>query len=105
MRKLLSPFIVSTCLILTAGFSANAGAADAAAGKAKAATCVACHGAEGISPTPMWPNLAGQKAMYLENQLKAFRDGKRNDPVMSPMAKPLTDADISNLAAYYESLK
>ncbi len=80
-------------------------AADAAAGKEKAQTCVVCHGAEGISPNELWPNLAGQKAAYLAKQMKAFRDGARTDPMMSPMAKPLTDADIDNLAAYYSSLK
>jgi len=80
-------------------------AADAAAGKAKAATCVACHGAEGVSVNPMWPNLAGQKDMYLVKQMKAFRDGTRSDPVMAPMAKPLSDDDIANLAAYYAGLK
>ncbi len=80
-------------------------AADAAAGKIKAATCIACHGAEGISINPMWPNLAGQQDMYLSKQMKDFRDGKRDDPVMSAMAKPLSDDDIDNLAAYYSSLK
>jgi cytochrome c553 len=52
----------------------------------------------------MWPNLKGQKEGYLIKQLKAFRDGTRTDPMMSPMAKPLTDADIDNVAAYFSSL-
>ncbi|MDT8387263.1 MAG: cytochrome c [Thiogranum sp.] len=86
--------------------SANAGfAADAAAGKAKSATCAGCHGPAGVSANPLWPNLAGQKAPYLAKQMKAFRDGDRKDPMMSPMAKPLSDADIENLAAYFSSLK
>lgn len=79
-------------------------AADAAAGKAKAATCAGCHGAEGISGNDLWPSLAGQKAGYLAKQLKDFRDGKRNDPMMAPMAKALSDDDIANIAAYYSSL-
>ncbi len=79
-------------------------AGDAAAGKAKAASCAGCHGAAGISNNPMWPNLAGQKAGYLAKQLRAFRDGTRSDPMMTPMAKPLSDADIENLATYYASL-
>ena len=79
-------------------------AADAAAGKAAAATCAACHGAEGVSPNPMWPDLAGQKEQYLVKQMKDFRDGKRQDPVMAPMAAGLSDDDIANLAAYYSSL-
>ena len=79
-------------------------AGDIAAGKLKAATCAACHGAEGISGNDIWPNLAGQKAGYLVKQMKAFRDGDRKDPMMSPMASPLSDDDIANLAAYFSSL-
>ncbi len=79
-------------------------AADAEAGKAKAATCAACHGGNGISAIPLYPNLAGQKAPYLEKQMKAFRDGGRADPVMAPMAKALSDEDIANLSAYFASL-
>ncbi|WP_199609732.1 c-type cytochrome [Flocculibacter collagenilyticus] len=84
--------------------SASVSAGDAAAGKAKAATCAACHGAKGISAIPMYPNLAGQKEQYLVSQMKAFRDGQRNNPIMAPMAKTLSDADIDNLAAYFASL-
>ena len=79
-------------------------AADAAAGKAKAASCIACHGPEGISMNPLWPNLAGQKDMYLSKQMKDFRDGNRTDPMMTPMATALSDDDIENLAAYYSGL-
>ena len=79
-------------------------AADIEAGKAKSAACAACHGGEGISPTPVWPNLAGQKEQYLAAQLMAFRDGARQNAQMSPMAANLTDEDVANLAAYYSSL-
>lgn len=82
----------------------TAAAADAAAGKARSVTCVACHGPEGISPNELWPDLAGQKRAYLVKQIKAFRDGSRSDPLMTPMAAPLSDADIEDLAAYYNSL-
>lgn len=82
----------------------NALAGDAAAGKAKSGTCAGCHGAAGISKNPMWPNLAGQQPGYLVKQLKAFRDGSRIDPMMQPIAKPLSDEDIANLAAWYSSL-
>ena len=78
---------------------------DAKLGKQKSVTCVACHGTAGISNSPIWPNLAGQKEQYLIKQLKDFRAGKRNDPSMAPMVKPLTDKDIENLAAYYSGLK
>ena len=78
-------------------------AADAAAGKAKSATCVACHGADGNSVNPIWPKLAGQHAAYLEKQIKDFRDGRRKDPMMSAMVATLSDEDIANLAAYFAS--
>ena len=84
--------------------SVNAVAGDAAAGKAKAATCAACHGMDGISKMPIYPNLKGQKEAYMVKQLKAFRDGTRKDPTMNAMAKPLSDADIDNLAAFYTGL-
>lgn len=80
-------------------------AADIEAGKAKAVICAACHGAEGISANPLWPNLAGQKEAYLVKQIKAFKSGERKDPSMAPMVAGLTDADIENLAAYFSSLK
>lgn len=78
-------------------------AADADAGKIKAAMCAGCHGADGNSLTPVWPNLAGQSATYLATQMKDFRDGNRKNAQMSPMAATLTDEDIANLAAYYSS--
>ncbi|CAM4083134.1 MULTISPECIES: c-type cytochrome [Shewanella] len=86
-------------------FTLSAHAGDIEAGKAKSMLCAACHGADGISLAPIYPNLKGQKAQYIEKQLKAFKEGTRQDPVMAPMAMPLTDEDIANLAAYYESLK
>lgn len=76
-------------------------AADAAAGQAKAAVCAGCHGPTGISSNPLWPNIAGQKDQYLVKQMKAFRDGVREDPLMTPMSTGLTDEDIENLAAFY----
>lgn len=97
MKRLI---IIGLCLLASSGAMAG----DPAAGKAKSATCTACHGANGISNNPLWPNLAGQKEQYLIKQLKAFRDGQRQDPAMSPMAKGLSDADIENLAAYYSGL-
>lgn len=99
--KTLATALITSALLAASG-SVLAG--DAAAGKAKAASCAGCHGANGISNNPMWPNLAGQKDGYLAKAMKDYRDGKRNDPMMSPMAKPLSDADIENLAAYFSSL-
>ena len=79
-------------------------AGNADAGKSKAMTCQACHGANGISANDLWPNLAGQKAGYLVKQIKAFRDGQRQDPSMAPMVGSLSDQDIEDLAAYYANL-
>ena len=74
-------------------------------GKAKAATCVACHGPAGISNNPIWPNLAGQKKEYLIKQLKAFKAGTRKEPTMLPFIQNLSEADFKDLAAYFSSLK
>lgn len=75
------------------------------AGKTKAASCTSCHGMNGVSNNDLWPNLAGQKAGYLEKQLKAFRSGARQDPMMAPMVKNLSDEDIADLAAYFSGMK
>jgi cytochrome c553 len=88
-------------------FTACAGAfaADPPPGRAKAQACVVCHGALGISVTPDAPNLAGQPGIYLAGQLKAFRSGKRASEVMNVIAKPLSDADIADLAEWYASIQ
>jgi cytochrome c553 len=91
--------------VLGVALSSGAVAGDPAAGKSKSVTCSACHGPQGISANPIWPNLAGQKEEYLRKQMRDFRDGRRRDPTMEPMAKPLSDADINDLAAYYSSLR
>ncbi|WP_019529691.1 c-type cytochrome [Dasania marina] len=101
MKKSMMKFMVLSCVSLAAY---NATAADINAGKAKSAMCAGCHGAAGVSAIAIYPNLAGQKAPYLEKQLNNFRSGSRIDPVMSAMAKPLSDTDIANLAAYFSSL-
>ena len=98
--------ILATASALILAASANVAiAGDAAAGKTKAASCAACHGANGISAVPTYPNLAGQKEAYLVKQMKAFKDKTRTDPTMNAMAAPLSDADIANISAYYAGLK
>lgn len=67
------------------------------------ATCVACHGARGVSSNPQWPNLAGQKASYLLKQLQAFKSGTRENSVMRGIASTLSDADMKALAHYYSA--
>jgi len=100
VRRLLLAAFAGASLVMSATASA---AGDVAAGKAKSASCAACHGANGMSPNPLWPNLAGQHAAYLVKQLEAFKSGARKDPVMSPMAAPLSKQDMENLAAYFAS--
>ncbi len=77
---------------------------DAEAGKAKAITCTACHGAEGNSVNPEWPNIAGQHAAYTVAQLQAFKSGKRQNALMSSQAMLLSDRDMADLAVYFENL-
>ena len=72
---------------------------------ASAQACVACHGKAGVSANPEWPNLAGQHATYLADQITAFRDGTRDNPAMAPFVKNLSDADIAALAKYFASLE
>jgi cytochrome c553 len=94
--------VIAFAVMVSVSGSAFA-AGDAAAGKSKSAVCGACHGPSGVSTSDLWPNLAGQKEAYIMKQLKAFREGTRTDPLMSGMAKPLSDEDIENLAAYFSS--
>jgi cytochrome c553 len=75
--------------------------ADAAAGQAKAQACAACHGPMGTSTNPKYPILAGQTARYLYLQLRDFKEGRRSDPDMSPMAAGLSREDMLDLADYF----
>ena len=75
----------------------------AASGEAKAALCMACHGPSGNSVNPEWPRLAGQSAVYIAEQLRLFKSGVRDNPVMKPLAASLSDQDIDDLAVYYEA--
>ncbi|ALV93348.1 MULTISPECIES: c-type cytochrome [Pantoea] len=81
---------------------------DVNAGAQKAATCLACHGAEGKSAVPLYPNLAGQHAPYLLHSLQAYKKGERSGgqaEVMKAFVAGLSDQDMEDLAAYYGSLK
>ena len=73
-------------------------------GKTKATTCAACHGADGISVNPLWPSLAGQGAPYVVAQLKAFKEGTRENPLMTSQAMMLSDEDMADLAGFYAGL-
>lgn len=76
-------------------------AADIQRGKQLSSSCQSCHGATGISVSPLYPNLARQKAPYLIKQMRDFKTGKRQDPVMSAMVKSFSEQDMSNIAEYY----
>ncbi len=102
MKKSLVTVFAVMGMIVAGGAQA---AGDAAAGQAKAALCVACHGPGGNSLNPMWPKLAGQHPEYLVRQLKAFKTGERKDPAMAPMAVPLDEKAMADLAAYFSSQK
>lgn len=103
MMKFMTLAVVSMGTVLMASSAAFAG--DAAAGKAKAESCVSCHGMGGKSTNPNNPNLAGQKKNYLIKALKAYRAGERKDPMMNSLTAALTDEDIENIAEYYSSNK
>jgi cytochrome c553 len=89
-------------LLVLPGLSFTALAGDPAAGQAKSAVCVACHGTDGNSTNPEWPNIAGQHADYAEKQLHDFRAGetRRND-LMAGIVAALSDEDMADLAAFY----
>lgn len=94
--------------LLVAGLSLAWFAAPAAADPAETAKtkgCATCHGVDGQGTSPMFPNLAGQSEVYLEQQLKAFRSGRRQAPQMSIVVQNLSDQEIAVLAAYYAGLK
>jgi cytochrome c553 len=74
---------------------------SAEAGATKAAVCTACHGVNGNSVNPEWPNLAGQNAAYIHEQLEMFKAKKRNNPIMQPIVDPLSEQDFADLAAYF----
>lgn len=94
------------CLLLcvSLGISVSAMAeGDAEAGKAKSATCAACHGADGNSLAPTFPKIAGQGERYLIKQIKDIRDGNRQVPAMAPFVAGLSDTDVADLAAYFSA--
>jgi cytochrome c553 len=75
------------------------------AGRAKSATCAACHGPDGNSVSPTWPSLAGQHPEYIARQIKAFKSGDRKDVTMMPFAQLLSDQDVLDVAAYFSAQK
>lgn len=86
--------------------SCNLFANDLKLGQAKAdANCAVCHGAHGVASLPNAPNLAGQQALYIAEQLKNYKNGKRQNEVMNIISKNLSDTDIAQISAWYASIK
>ncbi len=99
-----STFAVLACAALGFVHSAKADAAlkgSAEAGATKAAVCTACHGMNGNGTNPEWPNLAGQNAAYLREQLAMFKSKHRNNPIMEPIVTPLSEQDFADIAEFF----
>ena len=103
-RTLLVAVALSAAVTVVAQTSSQPPAKDAGL-EAKAQACVACHGPNGNSVDPQYPVLAGQNARYLYLQLKDFKEGRRHDPQMEPMAVPLERDDMLALSAYFSKQK
>lgn len=97
----LGAIIIGFCSLIS--FGLNAASIDA--GKTKSALCAGCHGQDGNSTNAIWPKLAGQHASYLTKQIREFKDGSREDAVMKGMVAALSDDDIADIAAFFESQK
>lgn len=103
--------VLSRSAALAAGvaglvLAAPVAAQDAAAGKTKyQQTCAVCHGQNGMAGAPDTPHLAGQPLIYLQRQLKQYRDGSRKHEIMAVMAKPLSDAEIENISTWLSTIK
>ncbi len=80
-------------------------AGDISRGEELSGSCAACHGADGNSDNPEWPNIAGQGKRYLFEQLKAYQTGDRENAVMAGQVSDLDEQDMRDLAAYYASLE
>lgn len=106
-KLLLAAALLSLSAIASANeAAAAAAAAPAADGKpAQVATCAACHGENGISASPLFPNLAGQHRSYIEVALKGYKSGVRKNAVMVGQAAALSDADIKALAVWFSTQK
>ena len=102
LAALRTPAALIALVVLGAG---AAQARDPVAGQKLAGMCATCHGQNGLSTLPNAPNLAGQPAIYVAEQLKNYRNGSRKNEVMGVIAKPLTDEQIDDLAAWYASIQ
>lgn len=94
--------IFSLCILLSAtAWAQGLVEGDAEAGKSKSITCGACHGPDGNSVNPVWPSIAGQHPLYIVEQLMAFKQGTRTEPLMLGQAMLLSDEDMRDLAVFF----
>ena len=91
--------------LLALGLPALAASGDADVGRKKSTPCAACHGQNGVSPSPEFPNIAGQYADYLQTALTHYKNGKRKNPIMQAQVANLSPKDILDLAAFFSSQK
>ncbi|MCM0613260.1 cytochrome c [Marinobacter sediminum] len=106
MSRKVKPSVSAAILLLPCLiFPSIAFPADPVAGRKLAGQCKTCHGLDGIAKIPIAPNLAGESQIYIRNQLKAFRSGKREHEMMTVVARDLTDQQIADVAAWYESIE
>jgi cytochrome c553 len=101
----MTPRILAVAALLAVALPVAAASGDPEVGKKKSTPCAVCHGENGISPTPEFPNLAGQHPDYLEAALKHYKNGKRKNPIMQAQVTNLTPKDMMDLAAYFSSQK
>jgi cytochrome c553 len=98
--------ILAGAVLFSAPAMLPAAAQDILAGKTLAEKkCRTCHGVDGIAKIPIAPHLAGESAIYLQTQLKAFQSGAREHEMMSIVAKELNDKQIADVAAWYEAIQ
>ena len=101
-RVLLAALLAQLAAALPAG-AQPLGSVEA--GRRKAQSCIVCHGQLGLAAAPDAPNLAGQPVTYVVTQLRAYRSGVRRHEVMAVIARPLSDEDILDLAAWFNAIK
>ena len=105
MKTAMKPIRLLCASLLALALPAIASSGDADVGRKKSAPCAACHGQNGVSASPDFPNLAGQYADYLEKALSHYKNGKRKNPIMQAQVEKLSHKDMMDLAAYFSSQK
>lgn len=98
---LIGVLLLTACGRQAASSESSAPADPVALGAQKARVCMGCHGPGGVSRVASYPSLAGREAEYLLEQLRAFKEGERENPMMSSMVTSLSDEDMAHLAAYF----